>query len=137
MKPIYFPHTYISKKMAKIMNALFGQVSVLQPSLSSLPEVMKNPSDKELIHIFQPVSGNDDRPSQIISAYNEWGKLHQGKGLSFFKTQIGQIPNYDPTSATRIRADLDRSLNKKVLPEKGDENTILSGEGFLWWARDF
>ncbi|QTA91111.1 hypothetical protein [Desulfonema magnum] len=113
MKPIYFPFTYISEPVAKALGSCFRQTVIYQPSALNHPETIQKCAETGLLDIRTPVKGNQDKLDMLIKEYRKWADLHQGGGLSFFKTRGNSIPFFDETSSSKIRSDIVRNLDSE------------------------
>lgn len=141
MKPMYFPFTYISNQVAQTLHACFGKTVVYQPAKINLPEEIHNLAQQGVVDIRFPVNlENKDEKNlaAILKEYDAWGNLHQGgRGLQpdFFKAMRNNIPFFDDTSASQIKADVKNISG--VNSNKREPDPVFNAQIFLSLAQKF
>jgi len=135
MTPIYFPFTYVSKQTADVLRACFSKTIVYQPSSYNIPESMRQLKDKGLLDIRIPAKDDNEKLAEILREYKNWAHIHQGSGMSFFKTQTDNIPFYDEISAHQIRSDIKKKEKNQTSEQIIDP--ILHARIFLSMAQEF
>jgi len=141
MKPIYFPFTYISNPVAEALHACFGKTVVYQPSGKNIPEEIQNLVKKGVldIRISGKLENKDEKNlSAILKEYKAWGNLHQGgrgSQLDFFKVMRNNIPFFDDTSASQIKADIKDITGVNPLLKKPD--SVFNARIFLSISQKF
>lgn len=134
MNPIYFPFTYVSKPAFRAISACFKKIDVYQPSSQKVPDNMEKWYKNGVLDIHIPVKDEEDILDKLCKEYKDWGNLHNGPGLSFFKTQADTIPFFDETFPSQIKADIQK---KHVIPVEEKPNPLLAARMFLRFAQDF
>ena len=135
--PLYFPHTCIREASIKVIHSYFGRFQILSPCSSSVPKNMEAAVQSNLIDVITPIVENDNKLISTVRMFQEWGALHQIRDVSFFKTVMNEIPNYDNASTTKIRSDLEKMMSSAGVKTSSSSKKPLSFEDFLWWARVF
>lgn len=133
MNPIYFPFTYVSKSVFSAVSACFKKIDIYQPSGQKVPENMQKWAKSGALDIHIPVKGEEDTLDTLCKAYRDWGDLHKGPGISFFKTQADVVPFFDETFTSQIRADIEK---KDAVPVEQELNPLLNARIFLRLAQD-
>ncbi|MBW2010195.1 MAG: hypothetical protein JRI32_00715 [Deltaproteobacteria bacterium] len=134
MNPIYFPFTYVSKPAFRAISACFKKIDVYQPSSQKVPDNMEKWSKSGLLDIHIPVKGEEDILDKLCKEYKDWGNLHNGPGISFFKTQTDTVPFFDETFPSQIKADIQK---KHPIPVEEKPDPLLAARIFLRFAQDF
>lgn len=135
MTPIYFPFTYVSGQAAKLLNTCFDKTIIYQPSAQNIPGSMKDMEEKGGLEIRIPAENREEELAGIIREYKNWAQVHQGTGMSFFKTQTDTIPFYDEVSVHRLRSDIKKKQKNEAAGQKTDP--LLQSRIFLSMAQEF
>jgi hypothetical protein len=133
MNPIYFPFTYVSKSVFRVVSACFKKIDVYQPSGQEVPENMQQWAKSGALDIHIPVKGEEDTLDILCKSYRDWGDLHNGPGVSFFKTQADVVPFFDETFTSQIRAAIQKS---DAGPAEKESSSLLNARLFLRLAQD-
>jgi hypothetical protein len=140
MKPIYFPFTFISKRVLKDISIFFPQTVIYQPSFEKIPEYLKQSADEGLLEIHAPFGGDEKRFDSLVREYREWVEHHKGSETTFFKTRIfdsidmDAIPMYSDNSTSQIKYNIKKGHIEKP-PKKPDEE--FTARLFLLIAQEF
>ncbi|UCH20234.1 MAG: hypothetical protein JSU83_16985 [Deltaproteobacteria bacterium] len=138
MKPVYFPFTYISKPVVDALSTFFRQTVIYQPASFTAPENIQNWSQRGLIELRIPISGDEEKLAAILKDYKDWAKLHHdSRGLknAFIRTLPKTIPFFDETSASRIKADIKKDLQHKASPITPEP--VFTARLFLALAQEY
>lgn len=141
MKPIYFPFTYISKPVTEALYTCFGKTIIYQPSSKNIPEEIHKLVERGVLDIRisgKPEKKDEEKLSAILKEYNAWANLHQGSRgihLDFFKARRNNIPFFDDTSASQIKADLKNITDKN--PTQKEPDPVFNARIFLSIAQEF
>ncbi|MBT8372420.1 MAG: hypothetical protein KJO34_15745, partial [Deltaproteobacteria bacterium] len=73
MKPLYFPHTFVSRQTALEVSAFFENFVVFQPSEEPLPEEMQTLADSGLLDVQIPDISNASRFRAVVKNFRRWG----------------------------------------------------------------
>ncbi len=135
MKPIYFPFTYIPKSLGKTLSACFRQTAVYQISGTKIPEDMQELSRDGILDIRIPEEVNGEFLDKILKDYRNWINTHQGMETAVLKTMADEIPFFDESSSSQIRADLKKTGKQTLTEEKPD--LLFYAKLFLHIAQEF
>lgn len=82
MKPVYFPHTYLTPSAADALRNLFASVAVYQPAAGRVPEEMRALVENGFLEVVAPAPGDADDFDRLIRDFLDWGRMHRhGAGL--------------------------------------------------------
>ncbi|HWR92212.1 MAG TPA: hypothetical protein VN300_07280, partial [Desulfobacterales bacterium] len=95
MKPILFPHTYISPATAAAIRSVFSAVVVYQPVPGRQTPDMQALAESGFLEIVAPGSENRDRLERILQELERWGSLQQG-GAGLLSVFLASQPGFDP-----------------------------------------
>jgi len=138
MKPIYFPFTFVSDRVAKAVTACFGQFIVYRPLNDKLPEQMQPWVDQGVLDLRLPVTENEKALKTAVKNYLDWANLHmQGsvKKTADLKSRMGALPYFDDASTSRILADVKEKIHGD--PAGKIMDSTLSARIFLCLAQEF
>jgi hypothetical protein len=141
MKPIYFPFTYISNRLAHALHTCFGKTTVYQPSKQNVSKEVHQLTEQGVVDMrFLAKWGDKDEKklSAILKEYAAWTNLHQGdRGiqLDFFKVMKNKIPFFDDTSASQIKADI-KNISA-VNSNQKEPDPVFQARIFLSIAQNF
>jgi hypothetical protein len=135
MKPIYFPFTYISKSVCNTLAVCFPQTAVYQISRTKIPEDMQELSQKGLLDIRIPLEVDSEFFDKVLKDYRAWVNLHQGTETSYLATMANQIPFFDKSASSQIRADL-KNIGKQIHAEKKPD-PLFHVKLFLHMAQEY
>ncbi|MGD9330409.1 MAG: hypothetical protein PVJ53_03800 [Desulfobacterales bacterium] len=114
MKTIYFPHTYLDSRQAKEMAALWGPLTLLQPS----PEIdWAGAAPLQAAGLIERVSVPDDPPQplhDILQALQQWALQHSGGDLATMIEQGREIPYFPDHASSRIVAEIRKGGREKA-----------------------
>ncbi|MBA3036316.1 MAG: hypothetical protein FP814_07465 [Desulfobacterium sp.] len=135
MKPLYFPFTYINDAKAAELCACFKQITVYQPGFLNLPENMQTLSQKGLIDIRIPVSGDEAKLKAILSEYKTWAKLHQKSDTAFLNAVEEKIPYFDETFSSELASQIKKNMGGNQPKSKTD--FLFNSRLFLGLAQEY
>lgn len=134
MNPIYFPFTYIPKSVGKALSACFRQTAVYQISGTKIPNEMQELSRAGILDIRIPVEVSGEFFDNVLKDYRGWINTHQGMETAVLKTMANEIPFFDETASSRIRADL-RKTGKQI-PSIEKPDPLFQAKLFLFMAQE-
>lgn len=109
VKPILFPHTYISPATAAAIRSVFSAVVVYQPVPGRQTPDMQALAESGFLEIVAPGPENRDRLERILQELERWGSLQQG-GAGPLSVFLASQPGFDPLatdgSPARIAAEI-------------------------------
>ncbi|MBW2605195.1 MAG: hypothetical protein JRE28_12930 [Deltaproteobacteria bacterium] len=135
MNPIYFPFTYISKSVGKALSACFPRTSVYQISGTKIPEDMQELVNDGILDIRIPAEVNGELLDKILKDYRGWINIHRGMETAVLKTMADEIPFFDESASSQIRADLKKT--GKQIPAKEKPDLMFRAKLFLHMAQEF
>lgn len=135
MKPIYFPFTYIPESVANALAACFGQTAVYQIASTKVPDEMKQLSEDGILDLRIPVDSDGKLLDKILKDYRGWVSSRQGIETAYLKTIADEIPFFDETASSQIRADLKKTGKQTPSTEKPDP--LFQAKLFLHMAQEF
>jgi len=137
MKAAYFPFTYISEPIARLLAALVGPVAVYQPVKAAVPVELGELATQGVIELRTPMTNDDDRLRAALAEFTEWARQNPGRstaGTDFLGVRQGTVPFFDETTINRIRSDI-RRYGDAQQPEDGSEDRF-SARLFLTLAQE-
>lgn len=135
MKPIYFPFTYIPESVGKALAACFGQTAVYQIARTKVPEEMKEMTEDGTLDLRVPVESNGKLLDKILKDYRGWVISRRGMESAYLKTIADEIPFFDESASSQIRADLKKTVKQTPPTEKPDP--MFQAILFLHMAQEF
>lgn len=108
MKTVYFPYTTIDRPKAEQLAALWGPLTLLQPSMETcLPETRSLEEAGWVETLFPPT---DHSPCLIdlMNAFEQWAEGHSGSDLAALIKQGAPIPFFSDQSFAQIVTALRR-----------------------------
>ncbi|HHE74245.1 MAG TPA: hypothetical protein ENL37_04070 [Desulfobacteraceae bacterium] len=136
MKPLFFPHTYVTEPTINACRYIFSGISVFQSSMKHIPKpigTMGTPG-------FFGCTGPDPKVSRIfdkiLAETENWARSHRGGVVSFLKGYQEGVPFFEPSSVSQIRQDI-RTAGQTVSPDASQQDALLRARIFLQIAQDF
>jgi hypothetical protein len=133
IKPVYFPFTFISKRVENAFRVCFSQIKLYMPSKLQISENIEQSGNK-FIDICVPVCGEEQRISTILKDYKNWASIHDKTDPCLLKTRLNKIPFFDDTSIANIRSDIQKEISKKNCEQPVDH--VLNARIFLHFAQE-
>ncbi|MDM8515669.1 hypothetical protein QUF76_05670 [Desulfobacterales bacterium HSG16] len=144
MKPVYFPFTLIEESTALAIKKNFGSACLIyQASETHVPKSLKKVEENGLIEICTPESADDQRLDAVLREYRQIADLHGIGGLSFLKTRKDEIPFFNDSSKSQIRANILRkssagnSEDEQHRPSQQKTDPLFAARIFLLMAQEF
>jgi len=138
MKPVYFPFTYVSDRVAKALAGCFGQFTVYRPVNDKVPEEMQPWIERGVLELRVPVAENEQALKAAVKNYLDWANLHLGdpthKSVDL-KPRMGSLPFFDDFSSTRIVAEVNDKIQGSSTGKSTD--STLTARLFLCLAQEF
>jgi hypothetical protein len=136
MKPVYFPHTYMSPSAADALRELFASVAVYQPVAGRVPEEMQPLAAGGFLEVVAPAPGDAPDFDRLIRDFEEWGRLHRsGAGLEAALRHGHAF--WGPAGADGSTFEIASQLRRRVAPETaaGKTDAGLAARVFLQLAQ--
>lgn len=106
MKTVHFPYTTIAPRQAQRLAALWGAVTLLQPSEDScLPET-KSLLEAGLIETLIPPADHRGALQGALNDFKKWAAQHPGGDLAALMEQGQAIPFFNGQSSAQIVAEI-------------------------------
>jgi len=98
MKPVYFPHTYISPVVAAAIRSVFSSVVGYQPVAGRRTPDMQALIESGFLEIVAPALHDEERLDRVLQGLDRWGRLRQG-GAGLLAVFLSSRPGSDPLTA--------------------------------------
>lgn len=136
MTPVYFPFTCINRSAAQMLRLCFPKTAIYLPQAADIPETMKLETGEGFLEFRIPVTGDQEKLTEIVKEYQNWAQMHQGQNLSFFRTGEGTLPFFDEFSVHEIRSDI---LRKKEGKSRGEQapDSLFQARIFLSISQEY
>ena len=138
MKPIYFPFTYASDRVAKAMATCFGSFFLYQPLTGNVPEQMQTWVDNGVVDVRVPIAEDERELKAAAKNYLDWVRLHiEGTGMkaASLKTLKSTLPAFDHLLSSHIVTDIKKKTLKDNTPQAPD--FMMAARVFLYFAQQF
>jgi hypothetical protein len=138
MKPVYFPFTYVSNRVAKALAGCFGQFTVYRPMNDNVPEEMQRWIERGVLELRVPAAENEQALKAAVKNYLDWAKLHLGdpthKSVDL-KPRMGSLPFFNDFSSAKIVAEVKDKIQGGSIAKSID--STLTARLFLCLAQEF
>jgi len=108
---------------------------VYQISGTKIPEDMQELSQDGVLDIRIPLEVNGKFLDKILKDYRSWMNTHQGMETAVLKTMADEIPFFDESASSQIRADLKKT--GKQIPAEEKPDLLFYAKLFLHMAQEF
>lgn len=138
MKTVYFPYTAIAPGRAALMSAVWGPLTLLQPSpVACLPET-RQLQEAGLIEVLFPAMENPGDLPEALEAIEQWAAQHAGSNPGILLEQRRTVPFFDSQSSSRIVTEI-RAGGKDPLKEAEEEarQALFRAQLFLLLAQKY
>jgi hypothetical protein len=139
MKTVYFPYTAVDRTKAEQLCAVWGLLTLLQPSTETcLPET-RSLEEAGCIETLFPPADHPQRLIDLMNAFEQWAAGHSGNDLTALMKQGATIPFFSDQSFAQIVTALrrDRKTPPPVAPEKRPSRDIFQDQLLLAMAQKF
>ena len=132
MKPVYFPHTYLTPSAAVALRNLFASVAVYQPAAGRVPEDMQALVADGFLEVVAPAPGDADDFDRLIRDFQDWGRMHR-HGAGFEAVLLHGHSFWGPAGADGSTGEIASQLRRRVTPETaaGKGRCRPGGPGFF------
>lgn len=134
VKPIYFPHTYISPATAAAMRSVFAAVVGYQPAAGQPTEDMAGLVEGGFLEIVAPAAPEAERLERVVQELEQWGRRHSGGAgplAAFLSSRRGSDPLTADGSAAQIASEIRR---RPADPAPAAQEALLRAAVFLQLA---
>ncbi|GEM_PF-2070183 len=138
MKIVYFPDTTIAPRQAQMLAALWGPVTLLQPSPDScLPET-KALLEKGLLETLMPPAVCGGSVQDVMGDFKQWAAQHSGDDLASMMEQGQGIPFFSSQSSAQIVAEIRKGGDlPERTPDDRPDQRIFQAQLLLAMAQEF
>lgn len=139
MKIIYFPYTAIEASKAEQLAAVWGPLTLLQPSPETcLPET-RSLQAAGWVETLCPSADHGQSLVDLMQAFEQWAAQNIGSDLAALMEQGRTIPFFSSQSSTQIVAELRKrgALPGPTAPSGGDRPSTLPDQLLLALAQKF
>lgn len=138
MKPIYFPHTYVSEQTARAISTYFKRMVVYQASARPLPAEMQALAESGFLDVRIPDPSDQSRFDDVVKNFQNWGDLYfddRSMKTAFSRSAGEPIPFFNESAASQIVADVKNELNPNQPPKAAD--ALFDARIFIEFAQEF
>ena len=138
MKPIYFPFTCASERVAKALITCFGSFFIYQPTAGNVPEQMQTWVDNGVLDVRIPIAEGERELKTAAKNYLDWVSLHvEGTGMkaASLKTLKRTLPSFDHLLSSHIVTDIKKQNLMGTTAQAPD--FLMAARVFLYFAQKF
>jgi hypothetical protein len=136
MKPVYFPHTYLTPCAADALRKLFASVAVYQPAAGRVPAEMQTLVEGGFLEVVAPAAGDAEDFERLIRDFQDWGRRHgHGAGL---EAALRHGPSCGgPAEADGSTGEIASQIRRRLTPggAEGRADAGLAARVFLQLAQ--
>ena len=136
MKPLFFPHTYVTESTINACRYFFSGISVFQSSMKHIPKPMEQWAAQGFLDVQVPDPKVSRIFDKILAETENWARSHRGGVVSFLKGYQDGVPFFKPSSVSQIRQDI-RTAGRTVSPDASQQDALLRARIFLQIAQEF
>ena len=111
VKPIYFPHTYMSPVAAAAIRSAFANVVGYQASAGRRTPGMQALAESGFLEVVVPAPVDEERLERVLQEFERWGQVQQGGAgplAVFLCDRFGSDPLMVDGSAAQIASEVRR-----------------------------
>lgn len=109
MKIVYFPFTAIDPRQAERLAAVWGPVTLLQPSMDTvLPETRRLQDAGIIDLLFPPEESREDGLQEAMEAFEQWALQHAGSDRGALLELARAFPFFDSRFPAQLATDIRR-----------------------------
>jgi hypothetical protein len=106
MKTLFFPYTTIDPRQAEQMAAIWGALTLLQPSPETSLPAMAFLQEAGIIEMVFPASDTKESLTDVLQNLKQWAAQHTGGDLALMMEQRQAIPFFNDQSSAQIVAEI-------------------------------
>jgi len=106
MKTLFFPYTTIDPRQAEQMAAIWGALTILQPSPETSLPAMVLLKEAEIIEMAFPASDVQESLEDVFQSLKQWAAQHTAGDLALMMEQRQVIPFFNDQSSAQIVAEI-------------------------------
>jgi len=135
IKPIYFPHTYISPAAAAAIRPVFAAVVGYQPVAGRPTQAMRALGEGGFLEVVAPAAVGEERLDRILQELARWGRLQQG-GAGLLSVFLSNQPGSDPLTADGTATQIASEVRRRPAdaPPAGVPEALMRSVVFLQLA---
>jgi hypothetical protein len=133
IKPIYFPHTYLSPAAAAAIRSVFSSVAAYQPVAGRRTPDMQALAASGFLELLVPVPEDAEHLERSLQELDRWGRLQQG-GAGLLSVFLSGRPDLDPLTADGSAAQIASEVRRRPVDAPPAQEAILRAAVFLQLA---
>jgi hypothetical protein len=133
IKPIYFPHTYLSPAAAEAIRTFFPVVAAYQPVAGRQTPDMQALADSGFLETVAPGPENQERLERILKELERWGSLQQG-GAGLLSAFLSSRPGFDPLATDGSPARIAAEIRGRPVGPPPEQDAAVRAAVFLQLA---
>ena len=139
MKTVYFPYTAIESSKAETLAAVWGPLTLLQPSPETCATETRSQEAAGWIELLWPTADHGQSLIDLMQAFEQWAVRNTGGDLAALMEQGRTIPFFSSQSSTQIVAELRKrgALPGQFAPSGETRPGILPDQLLLAMAQKF
>ena len=106
MKTLFFPYTTINPRQAEQMAAIWGALTLLQPSPETSLPAMAVLQEAGIIEMAFPASDAQESLTDVLQSLKQWAAQHTAGDLALMMEQRQVIPFFNDQSSAQIVAEI-------------------------------
>ena len=138
MKTVYFPYTHIDSGRAERMAAVWGALTLLQPSAEICSPDMASLREAGLIETVFPASPVQESLPDVLQELKQWAAQHAGGDLAVMMAQGQTTPFFNSQSSAQIVAEIRKGGTPAAEdPALDSRNKVFRAQLVLAMAQEF
>jgi len=138
MKTVYFPYTHIDPGRAQQMAAIWGALTVLQPSPETCLPDMAALQEAGIIATVFPASDAQASLKDVLQDLKQWAAQHPGGNLAVMMAQGQTIPFFSSQSSAQMAAEIRKGGKTPVAdPAADSRKKVFQAQLLLAMAQEF
>ncbi len=138
MKTVYFPYTHIEPRRAEQMAAIWGALTLLQPSPETCLPDMASLQESGIIETVFPASDAQESLKDVLQDLKQWAAQHTGGNLAVMLEQRQTIPFFSSQSSAQMVAEIRKGGKTPVAdPAADSRKKVFQARLLLAMAQEF
>jgi hypothetical protein len=138
MKPVYFPFTYVPRRMAEALAACFQHFIVYQPSGRKIPHEMQSWTEANVMEVRLPAQKDVQAIDRVVKDFKSFASLHRDSKeiqTAAILRQQRAVPFLSESTASHIVADVKKNRQSEATVKIHDP--LFCAQVFLDFAQEF
>jgi len=138
MKTIYLPDTYVDPRWAEQMAAVWGRLTLLQPSVDTCLPDMEALQEAGVVEMVFPASDAQDALKDVFQGLKQWAAQYTGGDLAAMVEHGKAIPFFNSQSSAQIVAEIRKGGKTPAADPAADfRENVFQAQLFLAMAQEF